>query len=290
MKKRSFIYIILAGILWGTSGIFFNLLKPFGFNPIQMTAMRGGVAAISFLIYTFIHNKNLFKISKKEFIIFALSGVAMYATGALYYGAIQASSVSTAVILMYTAPVFVMAFSVMYLGEKLTKLKFVSVIFMIIGCALVSGVVGGMKFSALGIAMGLGSGIAYSLYNIFTKIEMMHKSNSISATLYCFIIMGTISVLFANPPQIVSFTMQNPYVIVPLMIGIGICTSVLPYFLYTDALKYIPVGTAAALGIVEPMAATIFSVVIFNEKLTVFSVCGIVLILISVFLLSRSDA
>jgi D-glycero-D-manno-heptose 1,7-bisphosphate phosphatase len=55
------------------------------------------------------------------------------------------------------------------------------------------------------------------------------------------------------------------------------------------ALRDVPAGTASALSIVEPMSATVFSVAFLNEKMTVPAVCGIVLILLAVFLLSRED-
>ena len=54
-------------------------------------------------------------------------------------------------------------------------------------------------------------------------------------------------------------------------------------------MKDLPAGTASALGIVEPMAATVFSIVIFREKVTVFSVIGIALILTAVFLLGKAE-
>lgn len=290
MKKRAFIYVIAAGILWGTSGIFFNLLKPFGFSSIQMAAMRGAVAGGAMLLYALFFNRKIFKISVKEFIIFSCSGIAVFLTAACYYSAIAASSVSTAVILMYTAPVFVMAYSVMFLGEKLNIPKILSVILMIVGCALVSGVIGGIKMSLWGGLLGIGSGLSYSAYNIFTKIEMNNKSNSLSATLYCFMVMGVISLIFSNPIEIAEMTAANPMAVLPLMIGIGVCTCVLPYILYTMALKYIPVGTASALSIIEPMSATIFSVLIFdNEAIDAFCVLGIILILTAVFILNKGE-
>ncbi len=289
MKKSAFLYVVLAGILWGTSGIFFNLLTPFGFSPLQMTAVRGIVSAIVITIYVFFHNRKLFCVKGKELLIFAFSGIAVFLTAAFYFAAIKESSVSTAVILMYTAPIFVMTYSVAFLGEKLNVPKIISVIFVIVGCALVSGITGGMEGSFLGIALGLGAGIAYSAYNIFTKIEMMHKSDSLSATLYCFIVMGVASLFVLNPESALNITMQNPVVIIPLLIGLGICTCVLPYFLYTLALRDIPAGTASALGIIEPMSATLFSVFLFGEKLSIAAVCGIVLILIAVFMLNKSN-
>ncbi len=275
--------------MWGTSGIFFNLLEPYGFSPIQMTAMRGVVAAISMSTYMLISDRSLFKVSKRDIPLVIGGGLSMFLTAYFYYFAIQESSVSTAVILMYTAPIFVMVFSVAFLGEKLNTIKALSVFFMIIGCALVSGVVGGVRFSLWGIVLGLLAGILYSSYNIFTKVQMMHKVNSKTSSGYSFIIMGAVSLCVCNPVQAVQITAKAPLIIIPLIIGIGVFTSVLPYFLYTLALRKIPAGTATALGIIEPMSATIFSVVIFGEALSVFAVIGIILILVSCVTLSKSE-
>lgn len=63
----------------------------------------------------------------------------------------------------------------------------------------------------------------------------------------------------------------------------------LPYLLLTLAVRDLPAGTAAALSIVEPMAATIFSVVLFHEQLGIASAIGIVMILASVFMLGKAE-
>lgn len=49
------------------------------------------------------------------------------------------------------------------------------------------------------------------------------------------------------------------------------------------------VGAGSALSIIEPMSATIFSVILFDEKLGVFSVIGIVLILGAVYLIGKHE-
>ncbi len=288
MKKRGLIYVILAGILWGTSGVFFNLLKPYGFSPLHMTAMRGVVAAVFMAFYVLFRDRELYRITFKEFIIFALGGLSVFGVAVCYYAAIDLSSVSTAVILMYTAPVFVTVYSVLFMGEKLSVKKSAAIVIIIAGCALVSGVIGGMKFSPMGILMGLLAGICYSAYNIFTKIGMMQKSNPLSSALYCFIVMGIASLLFCHVPEALPLIAVSPVKIILLILGIGIMTCFLPYILYTAALKDIPAGTASSLSIIEPMAATVLSVAFFDEKITLASFLGIVLILTAVFMLSRN--
>ena len=287
MKKSAFFYIALAGVLWGTSGLFSYWLTPFGFKPVQMTTMRGFVSMVLILPFILIKNPKLLKVSKKEIFFLVGSGVGLFFTAYTYYASMAASSVSTAVILMYTAPVFVLIYSVLFLGEKLNAIKGISVFLMIVGCALVSGIVGGMKFSLAGILFGIAAGISYSAYNIFTKILTMHKVNTLTVTSYNFIIMSIIGLAVSNPIEMVSLTTKNPVAIIPLIVGIGVFTCVLPYVFYTLGLRDVPAGTATALGIIEPLSATVFSVAFLGEELTAPLIIGMVLILAAVFALAK---
>ena len=289
MKKLAFIYIILAGITWGTSGIFVNLLAPYGFTSPQLTAIRATVSLVSIGLFILIKDKKAFKATPKEIILFLGSGVTLFGTSTCYYVSMQMTSISTAVVLMYTAPVIVMIFSVAFLGEKLTKLKTLSVFLMVLGCGLVSGIIGGLKFDLLGILIGMLSGICYSAYNILTKIQMEKGIRSTTASFYNFLITSVISLIISNPVKLGSNAAADPAVIIPLMVALGVVTYVIPYVLYTNSMKYLPAGTASALGIVEPMAATVFSIVIFHEKLSVPSAIGIILILAAVLMLSRTE-
>lgn len=289
MKKIALLQIILAGILWGTSGIFVHYLAPYGFTSLQMTFFRSMVSCVCMALFILFHNKKLFKVSLKELLLFAGGGISFFLTASCYYYSMQATSISTAVILMYTAPIFVLIYSVMFLNEKLTPMKAAAVLTILVGCGLVSGIIGALKFDMIGIIVGFMSGIAYSAYNILTKIQMKNNSNPLSATLYCFmfaVIAGALSCGVGKIPQSVAIA---PHITLPLIIGMGLMTCISPYFLYTLAMRRIPAGTATSLGIIEPMAATLFSVILFNEPLSGVSVLGIVLILGAVFLLSKSD-
>ena len=290
MKKRAFIYIILAGVLWGTSGIFVHYLEPYGFTSLQMTCIRGSVSFICMLIYNLIRSREMFKIKLKHLLLLAALGASIFGTAFCYFTSMQATSISTAVVLMYTAPIYVMIYSVLFLGEKFSRLKLIAVASMLIGCCLVSGVIGGLKFDTVGILIGVLSGISYAAYNILTKISMKSGCAPESTTLYSFFFMALIASSVAEPAKIITLTAQKPAFLIPMVIGLGVVTFVLPYFFYTSAMKYLPAGTASALGIVEPMAATFFSVIIFREALDIFSFSGIVLILISVFMLSKAYA
>jgi inner membrane transporter RhtA len=76
---------------------------------------------------------------------------------------------------------------------------------------------------------------------------------------------------------------------VPLLIALGICTSVIPFALNGIALRDLSAGTVAALGIMEPLSATIYSVVFFSEPMDVWKVLGVVIILSAVAFLGVDE-
>ena len=287
MKKLGLMYIILASVLWGTSGIFVHYMAPFGFTSLQMTFIRAIVSFLCMGVYVLIKDKRLVKTNLKESLLFLLGGFSFYMTATCYYYSMQLTSISTAVVLMYTAPIFVMIYSTTFLGEKLTPMKLISVAGMIVGCGLVSGIIGGMKFDVVGILVGFMSGISYAIYNIVTKIEMQKGINPIKANFYCFLFAVIGGAILSEPLGIIDCIRNNPPVTIPLSIGLGVVTCILPYFTYTMALRELPAGTASSLGILEPMAATIYSVLIFGEKISIYSFAGIILILASVIILGR---
>ena len=285
-RTQAYILIILSGFLFATSGIFVRFLTPYGFSSLQRTAMRGVVSAIILSVYVLIKNRKLFKTELGELFLFFLSGLTMFMCAYFYYASLEHTTIATAVVLMYTSPIYVLLFSVMFLKEKITTLKILAVATMIIGAALVSGITGGIQFDFLGVIFGLLSGISYSAYNIITKYAMKRKNNPITTMVYCYIFVAAISGLSADMFGMVTLTLQNPYIILPMILGIGIFTCALPYLIYTFALKEIPAGTASALGLVDPMAAILYGVILFKEPLSVSLVLGIILILGSIFAIS----
>ena len=190
---------------------------------------------------------------------------------------------------MYTAPIYVTAFSITFLGEASSKLKLISLGVMLVGCALVSGVVGGLAFDPVGILLGILSGVVYATYNVLTKIALRRGVGAITLSLYGFLFMALTALITARPSRIFENAAKDPTVAVPLVIGLGIFTFVLPYFFYTLSMRDLPAGTASALSVIEPLAATVFSAVLFFEIPSPISAVGIILILAATFMLGKAE-
>ena len=281
--------VIITGILWGTSGIFVNYLATFGLSSFQITALRGTVSCLCLWGYALIRDRSLFRVRLQELVLFAGIGAALFGTSGFYFWSLQASSISTAVVLMYTAPIYVMLVSVLFLGERFSALKGISLVCMLAGCVLVSGIVGGMSLNGIGIVMGFLSGISFAAYNVLTKIAMQKKCRPMSVTLYSFLFMTLIAICICKPQHIVPILQKDLFCILAFTVFFGAVTLILPYTLYTVAMRTLPAGTASSLGIVEPMAATLIGVLVFHEELTWLAAIGMVLILLAVFLLGVAE-
>ena len=288
-QKKAFIFIILAGLLWGSSCLFVAALKPYGFTSLQMTGLRGLTAGIGMTVYALLTNRKVFRVRLTQLLLFLCIGACLFFTAFFYYSAMPLTGTPTAVILMYSSTVFVMIFSVLVWKERFTTLKLISVISVLAGCCLVSGIVGGIQFHLMGMVFGLLSGLTYTAYNILTKYATQHGAHPLSVTVYGFIVMSIISLCVLKPTEVIPLISVKPALLLPLVLGMGVCTFLIPYFLYTLSLRDLPAGTAASLGVVEPMAATVYSVLFLHERLTVFSAIGIVLVLLAVLLLGKTE-
>jgi len=287
MNIKGLLCVIIAGIGWGASSIFVNILPAStGITPPQTAAIRTIISAIVILLYIALLNPQQLKTKLKHLPFHILSGLSMYCTGAFYYSAIKETSVSVAVVLMYTAIIIVTCYSVAFFNERLTRNKIIAVLMTIVGCVLVTGMLTDMRFTPYGIFLGFMSSAAYSTYNIVTKIEMRKDMNPLTCTAYCFIFAALSSVVIINPADIAVKIISGGIPIILWSIGVAIVTCTMPYILYTLGLKKLPAGVAASLAIIEPLSASLFSIIFFNEQLNLSSISGIILILSAVVIIS----
>ncbi len=289
MKKKALLFIIIAGVMWGTSGLFSHAFGLYGYTALQKTAVRGTVAFLCMLTFVAIRHRAAFRIKLADLWLYVGIGVTLFGAAAAYYASMVLTSEATAVVLMYTSPIYVLIFSVLFFGERLTPLKLAGVGGMLLGCCFVSGVFEGFSGDLGGILLGLLAGVSYGAYNILTKIALRRSCAPMSTTLYGFAGMAILAVCTCTPTEIFPKMMREPAVLIPLSVALGVVTYVVPYFLYTLALRELPAGTASALGIMEPMSATLFAIFLLDADVTVLSVLGILLILGCVLLLSRPE-
>ena len=279
--------IILAGCFWGSMGIFVRKLGEYGFSSIQIVSIRVTLAALAFSIVLLIKDSGGFRISPKDLPLFLGLGIGsiLFFT-VCYFSAIRIMPLSTAAILLYTSPIWIMIMSVLFFHEKLTSRKTVALILAFTGCILVSGVTG-EGITAAGLLIGLGSGIGYGLYSILGTVALRRYS-PYTVTAYTFLIAAVGSLLISHPAEMISKFTAAPDkgVLILFCCLTALVTAVIPFLAYTLGLRTVEASRAGILATIEPMVATLIGIIVFSEPLTVFSGLGIVLILAAVILLN----
>ena len=276
--------VLVAAALWGGIGLFVRALTEGGLTSAQMTATRLMTTAVVLFFYLLVTDRKKLKIYVKDLGWFAANGIfSICFFNTCYTTCIQLSSMATAAVLLYTAPMFVMLLSVIVFKEKLTGKKVICLVLAFLGCALVSGLADGkMTVTMVGLLAGLGAGIGYALYSIFSGI-LIKKYAPLTNIFYTFSIAAVVS--FATADMGTAFQIYSANIQV-LLINLlaGFLTCALPYVLYTGALKKLMPSRASLLASIEPVVAAILGFLVFHEKLTLWGYLGVVLVLVAVLL------
>lgn len=175
--------VITAGCLWGLMGLFTRTLATYGVDSTGAIVLRCGIAALLFAVTLFVRDPKQFRIRLKDIWCFIGTGIcSLLFFTYCYFQAITIMDLSTAAVLLYTAPSIVMILSLILFHERITVQKLIALVLAFAGCCLVSLVGGEHKLSTVGILYGLGAGFGYALYSIFARyaLDRGYSSNTIN--------------------------------------------------------------------------------------------------------------
>lgn len=292
MERRSSLYVLAAGILWGMIGIFVRRLNAYGLAAMGVVMVRALTASLILFVALVVGRRELLRIRLRDLWCFLGTGIgSIVFFNFCYFSAVEMMSLSAAAVLLYTAPVFVMLLSALLFHERMSAGRWIAVLCTFVGCLLVTGVVGsGTRLSGPGILAGLGAGLGYALYSIFGRYALERDYSSVTITFYTFLIAAAAStVLLGGWGTIARAVTASGGRILPAMAGLGIFSTVLPFLLYTIGLQHLEGGRASIIASIEPVAATVTGALVFRERMSLLSLLGMALVLAGIIIVSWSE-
>ena len=282
-----FLFVLAAAALWGMAGIFVRTVADSGIKEMQIVFFRAFFSSLILGLIILFKNKSHFKIALKDLWLFASAGIfSIVLFNFSYYKTMALTSLSVAAVLLYTAPIFVCILSVILFREKITLNKIIALVIAFVGCCFVSGVFSGThRLTPSALGFGLLTGFGYSLYTIFSKILINKKYNTLTITFYTFLFAALGSFPFINLSKTVSQLSGAPFALFVLFL-MAVFNTVIPYLLYTAGLLGVATSVAPIVATLEPVVATVVSVMVFTEPLKIWHLIGIVLVLSSVIVLN----
>lgn len=283
MKKLSYLFIVLAGILWGSMGIFVRRFNARGLESMDIVFLRAVVTFIVMFVILFVYDRKLFVIRRKDLWCFLGTGVASITFfNFCYFNAMKAGSLSMAAILLYTAPAFVMLLSFILFHERLSVIKIISLVITFAGCCLVTGVLESSHTPQIvGILYGIGAGLGYALYSIFSRYALQRGYNSLTITFYTFLITAISTFFCVDVGNVItiSFSDWNSAV---FSVAFGVLCTVAPFLLYTLGLVHVENSKASILASVEPVFASVIGAFVFKEKIEISGLIGIIMVIAAI--------
>lgn len=287
MKKTAATgYVLLAGTLWGSMGIFVRRLNAAGLYAMDIVQARMMTGLLFVGLYMLIFARDQFRIRLKDLWCFLGTGiVSLLLFSWCYFSGMRETSLSVMAVLLYTAPAVIMILSIFLFHEKLTRAKLLALGMTFVGCCLVSGLGSAGAVSMKGLLLGLGSGFFYALYSIFSRYAIERGYGSWTITFYTFLFCMLGGAPFANWPLIAS-TIAADHTIVFWALAMGCVTAFLAFSFYTKGLEGMESSRAGILASTEPVVGTIFGTLVFHEPLTLAGLLGIALVLGGIVVLS----
>jgi len=262
--------MLLCAALWSIAGIFIKLIDG---NSMVIAGFRSLVAASVFIVY--IKAKKLKIILNKSVII---SAISLCTTFFAFVGANKLTTAANAIVLQFTAPVFIIIISFFLFKEKFSSSDIITVIVTLGGISLFFlDKLDGGQF--LGNIIALFSGFTMAV--MFIAVKKNTESERMSGMLFGHLMTAIIGIPFF-------FFTENTVnaISVSCILILGIVQLGIPYLLLALASEHCPPLTLSLLSALEPLLNPVWVAIFYHEIPGIFSLIGAVIVIVTITLWS----
>jgi drug/metabolite transporter (DMT)-like permease len=274
-------YIIISAASFGTLAILGRYAREAGIDTFTLLFLRFTIAALIMAGILLARREELPR-GKPLGLLIGMGAIGYVGQSFCYLTATQYASAGLVALLLYLYPIFVAILSVIFLKEKLNRVKVIALALATTGVALIVDPQGGQW---LGIALAICAAAIYSVY-IIVGAGVMKTVSAISSSTVIFASAGFVygALTALNGPRWP--TSADGWLIVAATVLIA---TVIPVVTFLAGLKRIGPTDASMLSTLEPVVTVALAAWLFDETLQPGALLGGALILIAVIVLTRSE-
>lgn len=282
---KGYLMIMGAATFWGVSATVAKLLLNRHVETVLIVQMRVTVSAFLLVLFYLLAKPHFLHVRWRDLWRFALLGIiGVSGANFTYYFTIKESTVATAIILQYTAPLFVLAYTRVVHEEKFTTLKVCAAVLSLVGCFLAVGAYdpGVLKLSMAGLLSGVGSMVCFAFLSVYTR-HLLQRSDIWTMTAYSFVF-ASLFWLVINPPAMI--IAQSPSAATwGGLFALGIISVLIPHSLFFAGMRHVVASRAVITSTLEPVVAMATAAMFLGEFLRPVQVIGAVLVVGAIVLL-----
>jgi drug/metabolite transporter (DMT)-like permease len=266
--RLGYAMVATAATLFAVNGSVSKVVLGSGLSSLELTQIRNTSAAILFLAFLVVVAPARLRVGRRELaflVAFGLVGIALVQW--LYFVAIENLPVGIALLIEFTAPLFVALFARFVYREHVRRRIWVAVALCLTGLALVVELWSGVELSTVGITAAFGGALALTAYLLMAERERRHRdaaSLSFYGFLFAALLWAVVQPLWDFPWGVLDDrvslqgNLSEHSAPVWLLVGfVVIVGTMITFSLLTGSLRHISATRASIVATLEPVVATV---------------------------------
>lgn len=287
IQKNPMIMIVVGVIGISLSSIFVKYSEA----PSAVTAAFRLLWTVLFLTPVVISKpavrKELKSISKKTFVLSALSGLFLAIHFVLWFESLKETSVASSTTIVCTEVIWVSLGYCLFLKGKLSLKAIIAIAVTLIGSALIAFSDYGSGNQLYGDILALLSAIAVGIYTLLGRVVRKYTST----TVYTYIVYTACSIVLVITCMVQNLNIFG-YGYSAIVVGflLALFSTILGHSIFSWCLRYFSPSFVSASKLCEPVVAAILAAILFSEIPAPIQIAGAVLILVGVFYYSMIES
>ena len=298
-RYKGEILTLFGAIFFSFNGVIAKLVLTSGLSSMRLTQVRCGGAFIFLGTYIFLRHRDKLNAKKEDLpMLFAYGIIGFLLVQALYFVAITRLNVSVALILEFTAPIWIVLWLRFVKHKVVPRLMWVAIFLAFGGLILIAQVWKGQTLDHVGVAAALLCGIVLATFFLLgEKLTAKRDVESLMVYGFGFASLGLAITmpLWSYPTEIFSQSMNLQgrfaafdlpgWVLIAWVIIMG---TVVPYMLVLKGLKLLSASTSSVMGMAEPVLAGVFAWIWLSETWNFIQLVGGVTVIIGIILADKA--
>ncbi|MFH1262131.1 MAG: EamA family transporter [Pseudomonadota bacterium] len=239
-------HLLAAATLWSTGGF---LIKSVDWTPMGIAGGRSAIAALV-----------LFALCRPFHFTWSFAQIggalAYTATVILFVTSNKMTTAANAILLQFTAPIYVALFGARYLGEKTSRFDWLTIVFAFGGMTLFFADQITTR-NAIGNILAILSGISFAWLVLFLRKQKD------SSPLESIVLGNALGAFLCLPFALGSAPPLKGWIFIS---ALGVFQLALAYYLYSKAIKHVSAIEAILVTYIEPVLNPIWVLLLMGEK------------------------
>ena len=289
----------LGAVFFSFNGVVAKLVLTSGLSSMRLTQVRCGGAFIFLGLYIFLRYRDKLNAKREDLpLLFAYGIIGFLLVQALYFVAIARLNVSVALILEFTAPIWIVLWLRFVKHKVVPRLMWVAIFLAFGGLVLIAQVWKGRTLDPIGVAAALLDGVVLAAFFLLgEKLTAKRDVESLMVYGFGFASLGLAIAmpLWSYPTEIFTQSMNLQgrfaaykmpgWVLIAWVIIMG---TIVPYLLVVKGLKLLSASTSSVMGMAEPVLAGVFAWIWLSETWNFIQLVGGVTVIIGIILADKA--